>query len=152
MAKQRIFLPNIEATTSNPPTTLLEAFLNRLARSHLLFQHTPHTAPLASILPNSTPSKFHKFFVQFCARNKLPLVLSSYLESYQLARTKAEADVFWQELEPENELGLYDWVKLLFLLRHREGDSLFQGSLLQAKKFFQVCGVGLWYLFLRLFG
>lgn len=142
LSKQKIFLPNLESA-SDPSMSLPESFLNRLARSHLLFQHTPHSSPLSSILPTSSLSPFHHFVVHFCAHNNIPYVLNAYLESYKLATTKESADAIWDNLintnntNQPNSAQTYDWVRLMLLFRCHDTPSLFEASLVQSKKLLQ---------------
>ncbi|KAF2072543.1 hypothetical protein CYY_006140 [Polysphondylium violaceum] len=103
LAKHKIFLIEAEKAPVfhldfNHGADANQILMKRLALNHLLFPESAdasmsgsslfkaHSYPLNTLLPIGNTSDFHKYFIKFCIDNSLYLLLTSYLDSYQLAR------------------------------------------------------------------
>ncbi|GAM17396.1 hypothetical protein SAMD00019534_005710 [Acytostelium subglobosum LB1] len=137
LAKHRVFLLDVETAplfyieSREKNTSREHLLLKRLAISQQLFPTLSngivqsHAYPLNHLLPIGQSAPFHSFFIRFCIEKKLLLLLSTYLQAYNLATTqsvRAEHTGIMQldMLAPEAEL--------LFLLRSRTASDLLRAN------------------------
>jgi hypothetical protein len=108
----------------------LRKLLSRVSGSGFLFsgRDTLEALSLADTAPFGSLSAFHLNVIQYCIDAKLPSLLQSYLDHFQLARTQEQIT---QILNSGLIKSDRTWVKLAFLVR--SPSTLADASLMNAK-------------------